>query len=116
MGFVFYDFKGFWLQFGVHVPSILNHFCIIDSALIFHRFEMDFGICVDVVLIHFPSSLEKNKFAINLNDFTIQRNMMVDDFHDLFIFQFWHSLLMTFGIDVGPCWNPFGINCHDFGD
>ena len=48
-------------------------------------------------------------FTMNFNDFTIQRNMIFDDFPDLFRYQFWHLFLMSFGIDfgsiLGPLWH-----------
>ena len=40
-------------------------------------------------------------FPMNFNDFTLQRNMIFDDFPDLFRYQFWHLFLMSFGIDFG---------------
>ena len=36
---------------------------------------------------------------MNFNDFTFQRNVIFDDFPDLFRYQFWHWFLMRFGID-----------------
>ena len=68
---------------------------------------MEFGILFDVLLILFHSRTQPAKpsqifvFTMKINDFTIQRNIFFDDFHDLFCYQFWHALLMTFGIDVG---------------
>ena len=29
-------------------------------------------------------------FTMNFNDFTIQRNMIFDDFHEMFRYKFWH--------------------------
>ena len=57
-----------------------------------------------------PSKTSKTLgFTLNFNDFTIQRNMIFDDFPDLFRYQFWHWFLMTFGIDfgsiLGPLWH-----------
>ena len=50
---------------------------------------------------------------MNFDDFTIQRNMIFDDFPDLFRCQFWHLFLMSFGIDfgsiLGPIWHQ--ISC-----
>ena len=45
-------------------------------------------------------------FPMNFNDFTLQRNMIFDDFPDLFRYQFWHWFLMSFGIDFGSILGP----------
>jgi hypothetical protein len=46
---------------------------------------------------------------MNFNDCTLQRNIIFDDFPNLFRYQFWHLFLMSFGIDfgsiLGPLWH-----------
>ena len=74
-------------------------FCI--SSIDLHGFVidlwMDLGIIVDACLIPFSvrarNLLNPSKpyvFTMNLNDFTIQKNMICDDFHNLFHYKFWH--------------------------
>jgi hypothetical protein len=46
-------------------------------------------------------------FPMNFNDFTLQRNMIFDDFPDLFRYQFWQLFLMSFGIDFNSILEPF---------
>ena len=36
---------------------------------------------------------------MNLNDFTIQKNMIFNDCHDIFRYSFWQCFLKCFGID-----------------
>ena len=59
-------------------------------------------------------------FTMNLNDLTIQRNMISDDLHDLFRYLFWHSFLMSLGIDVGsmlaPLWHQIIVLGRLFGE
>ena len=50
-------------------------------------------------------------FIMNLHVYTHQKNMTFDYFHDLFRYQFWHSLLMTFGINFGTILEAF---CYFF--
>ena len=46
---------------------------------------------------------------MNFNDFTMQRNVIFDDFPALFLNQFWHWFSMSLGIDsgslLGPLWH-----------
>ena len=44
---------------------------------------------------------------MNFYDFTLQRNMIVDDFPDPFRYKFWHWFLITFGIDLGSLFKMF---------
>ena len=44
---------------------------------------------------------------MNFNDFTLQRNMIFDDFPDPFRYKFWHWFLMSFGIDLGSLFKRF---------
>ena len=85
-------------------------------VLFFHRFWDGFWyhfwcFCWYLSRSHMqPSKPSKTfVFTMNFNVFTIQRNMIVDDFPDLFRYQFWHWFLMTFGIDfgsiLGPLWH-----------
>ena len=106
------------MDVGSSLASIFHNLCItsssIDSALICHRFG-------DGVWYHFrcfcwylfrsrtqPAEPSKTLVStMSFKDFTIQRDMIFDDFHDLFRYQFWHSLLMTFGIDFGSILEAF---------
>ena len=47
-------------------------------------------------------------------NFTLQRNMIFDDFLDLFRYQFWHWFLMRFGIDFGSLLGAFCNYFHVF--
>ena len=56
---------------------------------------MDFGIIFVVLVDTFSvrarnllNLQKKNSFRINSHDFTIHRDMIFDDFHDLFRYQF----------------------------
>ena len=55
-------------------------------------------------------------FTMNLNDLTIQRNIYFLNFHSVSRYQFWHSFLIGFGIDLGPIWHPVGIKSVYFCD
>ena len=97
----------FWLSFFEHV------FCI--------DFSLNFGWILVSFLLFFwylyPSHMQPSKssktivFPMNFNDFTLQRNMIFDDFPDLFRYQFWHWFLMRFGIDFGSI---LGVFCNYF--
>jgi hypothetical protein len=60
----------------------------------FIEFRMDFGLIFDVFLIPLPfahATFNPSKtfvFPMNFNDFTLRRNMILDDFPDLFRYQF----------------------------
>ena len=53
---------------------------------------------------------------MNLNDFTIQRNMIVDDFPNRFRYHFGHLFLMTFGIDLASFGTPLVSNSMFFSE
>ena len=82
---------------------------------------MDLGIFVDILRYLFRSRTQPAKpskaicFTMNFIDLTIQRSMTFDAFHDLFRYQFWHSLSMIFGIDFVSILEAFCINFHEFG-
>ena len=46
--------------------------------------------------------------------FILQRNMIFDDFLDLFRYQFWHWFLIRFGIDFGSILGAFCNYFHVF--
>ena len=52
---------------------------------------------------------------MNFIDFTIQRNMICDDVHDLLRYQFWHWFLIGFVIDVGSILVPLWHQLQYFG-
>ena len=60
----------------------------------FIEFRMDFGLIFDVFSYLYHSHMQPSKssktivFPMNFNDFTVQRNMICDDFPDLFRYQF----------------------------
>ena len=74
---------------------------------IFIEFRIDLGLIFDVFLILYHSHMQPSKpsktfiFPMNFSDLTLQRNMIFDDFPNLFRYQFWHLFLMSFGIDFG---------------
>ena len=78
------------------VLYLLHHFFEHNLALNIRRFGVDFGIIVDVCLIPFSVRARNlhNNFKIiwvyNLNDSTIHGNIIFNDFHYLFHYQFWH--------------------------
>ena len=82
---------------------------------------MYFGIIFDVCLILFRSRARPAKrsktfvFTMNLYDSTIQKNMVSNDFQDLFRYQIGHRLLIALGSILAPFGKPDGINFHDFG-
>ena len=93
----------FWLSFFEHVFCIdlsLNFGWILVSFLMFFWYL-------------YPSHMQPSKssktivFPMNFNDFTLQRNMICDDFPNLFRYQFWHWFLMRFGIDFGSILGAF---------
>ena len=100
----------FWLSFFEHV------FCI--------DFSLNFGWILVSFLMFFwylyrshmqPSKSSKTiVFPMKFNDFTLQRNMIFDDFPDLFRYQFWHWFLMRFGIDFGSILGAFSNYFHVF--
>ena len=61
---------------------------------LFIEFRMDFGLIFDVFSYLYHSHMQPSKssktivFPRNFNDFTLQRNMIFDDFPDLFRYQF----------------------------
>ena len=51
---------------------------------------------------------------VNLNDFTIQKNMVFNNFHDIVRYLFWHWFRMCFGIDCVTLKAPFRHQCSWF--
>ena len=52
---------------------------------------------------------------MNFNDFTLQRNMIFDDFPDPFRYKFWHCFLMSCGIDFAFMLEAFWHKLSCFG-
>ena len=117
-----------FLDVGCLLGSISDQFSIILvsflQASFSHRFVinlgMNFGINFDVLLIPLPFAYatiktKKIYYTMNLYVFTHQKNIMLDDFYDVFD--------THIGIDIGcvvasimsPFWYPFGINVRVFG-
>ena len=100
----------FWLSFFEYV------FCI--------DFSLNFGWILVSFLMFFGylyrSHMQPSKsskyivFPMNFNDFTIQRNMIFNDFPDFFWYQLWHWFLMRFGIDFGSILGAFCNYFHVF--
>ena len=100
-------FDVIWLVFGFFLHHFFEHRSFFYFSLIW---GVDFGIIFDIVWYLFRSRTQPakpsqtNVFTLSLNDFTIQKNMIFDYFHDLFRYKFWHWLLMSVGTDLGSIW------------
>ena len=88
--------------------SVLHWFCI--------DFGMDFRIIFYLISWYlYRSCTQPAKpsqtivFTLIFKDFTIHENMIFDDVHDRFRYQFWHCFLIGLGIDFGsivaPLWH-----------
>ena len=51
---------------------------------------------------------------MNLDDFTFQKNFILDDYHNLFRDLCWHCFWMSLGIDLGSILLCFGYCFHVF--
>ena len=105
----------FLMDFGFIIGSLFGWVFIFWLSFFEHVFGIDFSLNFGWILVSFlmffwylyRSHMQLSKssktivFPMNFNDFTLQRNMIFDDFLDLFRYQFWHWFLMRFGIDFG---------------
>ena len=93
-----------------------THFQSMKFVLIVHQFGDGFCFhfrCVfDICSIRVRNLLKLQNHCV-YNDFTLQRNMIFDNFHDLFRHLCWHWLLMSLGIDfssiLGAFWFQFSF-------
>ena len=109
------------MDFGLIFGSLFCWFFIFWLSFFEYVFCIDFSLICEWILVPFlmffwyryrshmqPSKSSKtNVFQMNFNDFTFKRNMICDDFLDLFRYQFWHCFLMRFGIDFGSILRAF---------
>ena len=110
----------FWITFlmSFHILALFFRACFLYRFVI--EFRMKFGFIFDVFWYLYRSHMQPSKssktivFPMNFNDFTLQRNMIFDDFLDLFRYQFWHWFLMRFGIDFGIILAAFYNYFHVF--
>ena len=123
----------FYLKFVAH----FSLFVWITCLIMFHLLGIPFSSMIFVSIFHIfsdgfwshfwcsfdtfsrsrvqPSKPSKTFvfFIMHFNDSNIQRNMIFDDFHDLFRYKFWPWIFMSFGIVFGsilePLWHQ--ISC-----
>ena len=110
-------FDGLWFHFWItflmsfHILVFFFRPCFLYRFFI--EFRMEFGLILMFFWYLYRSHMQPSKssktivFPMNFNDFTLQRNMIFDDFPDLFRYQFWHWFLMRFGIDFGSILGAF---------
>ena len=123
-------FPPIFLDLGSSLGSIWHHFSIILAsffrAWLLHKCFIDFGMDLDVIFDGFwylsrshmqPSKPSKTiVFTMKFNDFTILRNMFLDDFPSLFRDKFLHWFLMSCCIYFGSLLVPFWYQCSCFRD
>ena len=108
----------FWTPCSHRFPlcwhHVFKHRFRINFISIWERMLVSILMFVDTLSARTRHLLNLQKtfvFTMNLNDFTIQKSMILNHFHDIGRYLFWHWLLMVCCIDFGSMMEPV---CYHF--